>query len=141
MLKMTPIKLMNPELFEKKITEIYDATFTQRYWYVHCKNSTEFDEILTQIIPGYKEMVEADNEESDDGECVDLTINNRLVIVFWFNADSINCIMHECLHAVLFCAKGRGVEFEKDHEALCYMYGFLVSELLDRLKLTLKRTK
>lgn len=139
--KLTPITLLNKSVFKKKIVEIYDPIHLQRYWYVKANSSTEFNEILTKIIPNFKEMVIIDEPEDgdNDGECVAIVIDNHQVILFWANLTSINCISHECLHAVLMCAKSRDINFKEGDDSLCYMFGFLIEEVFTKLKLSIKK--
>lgn len=133
------ITLYNKPLFEKKIIEIYDPIHNQRYWFVRCKNGQEFNEILLQIIPGYEEKVEmGDEEERVDGECVDLVLDGKLVVILWCNLLDIDALVHECLHAVLFSAKSRGISLTDD-ESLCYMLGHLTTELLKKANVSLHK--
>ena len=135
------ITLLNKSLFKKKIIEIYDPIHLQRYWYVNCQSSEEFNEILVKIIPNCANLInfEEDTDEKNDGECIDVVLNGHLVIIFWFNTDSINSISHECLHAVLASAKSRDINILESHDSLCYMLGFLISEMFKKLKLNIKK--
>lgn len=133
--------LYNKDLFEKKIIEVYDPVHNQKYWFVRCKNDGEFTSILTQIIPNYDEMVEErEDGESVDGECVDLVIDKKLVIILWCNPLDADALVHECLHAVLFSANSRGIALN-DHESLCYQLGFLVKSILAGVGATLRKIK
>lgn len=135
------ITLYNKELFEKKIIEVFDPIHNQRYWFVRCKTGQEFTEILTKIIPGYQDMVlETDNEESVDGECIDLIIDKKLVVILWCDLLDVDALSHECLHAVLFSARSRGISLTDD-ESLCYMLGYLVKEILKSANVSLRKGK
>ena len=133
------ITLCNKPLFDEKIVEIYDPIHHQRYWFVRCKKSEEFNNILLQIIPDYREKVEiVDEEEKNGGECVDIVIDGKLVIVFWCDLLDIDAVIHECLHAILFSVKSRGIS-KDDDESLCYMLGYLVTELFTKTYITLHK--
>jgi len=133
------ITLCNKPLFDEKVVEVVDPIHNQRYWFIKCKNGKQFTDILTKIIPGYTDLVEvSDDEELTGGECVDLVIDGRLVVVLWCNPVDVNSLFHEILHAVLFSAKSRGISRDDD-EPLCYMVGFLVGEILSKLNISLKR--
>ena len=133
------IPIKNKRLFKTKVVEIYDPIHLQKYWYVKVLNSKDFNDVLSKLIDNYTEIVDiADEDDSSDGECLDLTINGHLVIMFWCNTTSISSIVHECLHAVMFCAKSRGIKYEESDETLCYMLGFLVNEVFNKISLTLK---
>ena len=135
----TAIPIKNKKVFKSKVIELYDPIHLQRYWYVNVDSSKEFEETLEKVIPYYRELVEVSKTEGEnDGECLDLVINGRLIIIFWCNKSSISSIVHECLHAVLFCAKSRGIKVEESDETVCYMLGFLVTGACSRLGLKLK---
>ena len=127
------------DLFEKKIIEVYDPVHNQKYWFVRCKNSEEFTDILTKIIPGYQDMVLQESDEEDrGGECLDLVLDGKLVIIFWCDLLDANAVSHECLHAVLFSARSRGISLTDD-ESLCYMLGFLVEGILTGANVSLRK--
>ena len=134
------ITLYNKELFEKKIIEVYDPIHNQRYWFVRAKNSREFNEILTKIIPGFQDMIldESDEEEDRGGECVDLVLDGKLVVLLWCDLLDADALSHECLHAVLFSARSRGISLTDD-ESLCYMLGYLVKEILEGANVSLRK--
>jgi hypothetical protein len=134
------IVLCNQKLFEEKVIEIFDPIHNQRYWFVKCKSGQEFSKILNQIIPNYKDLVEdSDDSEEAGGECLDLVLDGRLIVVLWSSLD-LNTLTHECLHAILFSVKSRGIS-KDDDEALCYMLGFLVGEITKKLNVSLKKER
>ena len=139
---MTPkITLCNKELFEKRVVEIFDPIHNQRYWFVRCKTGREFSKILTEVIPGYTDLVEdSESDELAGGECVDLVIDGRMIVVFWCDPTDINALVHESLHAILFSVKSRGISRDDD-ESLCYMLGFLVEEVTTKMNVRLRKER
>ncbi len=118
-----------------KVTKIHDPIHRQDYQWVHAKNAQEFDAYLKSAISNYSEIVEqASDEEECEGETLDLIIDGKLVIFFWFNKKDATAIVHELAHAVFKCMRSRGVVLsEESEESFCYLLSFLYAEVLKHI--------
>ena len=137
---MENITLLSKKIFDKKMVEFYDPVHGVRYWFARVKSPEEFDHVLVSLIPNCEKLIDLTPTEVNDqtgGECVEIILDNKLVIAFWADLTSIGSICHETLHAILFAAKSRGISTADGDEALCYMYEWLLDELFKKLKLTI----
>jgi len=118
-----------------KTTEIYDPIFKQLYVWVHANSGKEFDSYLRTIFGNYDELVDtSDDGGEDDGQTLDLVIDGKLTIFFWFNEKDATAIVHELAHAMFKSLRSRGVGLsEESEESYCYLLSFLYEEVLKEL--------
>lgn len=121
----------------KKTTSIYDKVYRQEYVWVHVKSADEFNAYLRTIIQNFDEVVDTSGDseiEENDGETLDLIVEGKNVIYFWFDTKDATAIVHELAHAVFKCMRSRGVVLsEESEESFCYVLSFLYNEVLMEL--------
>jgi hypothetical protein len=117
-----------------KTTTITDNVYKQLYVWVHAKSSKEFNNYMRSIVDQYDVIVDTSDEEENDGETLDLLIDGRLVIYFWFNVKDATAIVHELAHATFKSLRSRGVILSAEsEESYCYLLSFLYEEVLKEL--------
>lgn len=115
-----------------KVTRIHDPVHRQEYVWIHAHSAKQFDDYLKTAISNYSEVVEQTTDDEDcEGETIDLVIDGKLVIFFWFNKKDATAIVHELAHAMFKSMRSRGVTLsEESEESFCYLLSFLYSEVL-----------
>lgn len=121
---------------KKYFTSIYEKLYRQEFLWVHARSSKEFMDILETKVSNIRDIIEADDELDEcDGETTVINVDGKDIIVFWFNVEEPEAIVHELLHSVFRCMKARGITLSDDsEETYCYMLSFLYGEILKEIK-------
>ena len=110
------------------ILHIYDFIYMENYYYFNVSNEQEYNQILKIRFKIDRPSNKAD--ETDGGFNV-YEHNGTEVCFIWSKGKDVSIIAHECMHAVGYVLRRKGIPFNADtDEAYAYLLQFLVKEIM-----------
>ena len=107
-----------------RIKHIYDEIYRQNIYYVCCPTYAEFCKIM-------KKELKMDWKPKDvDGNFTVIESCGNLIGVIYTNSRKPDVVAHECLHAVSYFLRHKGIPLNDDtEEAYAYYLQFLVRQI------------
>lgn len=110
----------------KNFLHIYDHIFHCNYYYVYAKNHKEYCKTINKE---FHLNIEVD--EGKDGCFNAFSKKDTDVGVIWSRGGNVPTIAHECLHAVSYFLRGKGVPLSNDtDEIYAYLFDFLFETIV-----------
>ena len=111
------------------ILHIFDPVFRQNYYYVDCKNESDYNKILKVE---FKIIQDAKNR---DGGFQVFERQKTEIGFIWTSGRDVPTLAHEVLHAVSYCLRSKGLQLSAEtDEAYAYVMGFIMGEILKQWK-------
>lgn len=115
-----------------KILHIYDFTYRQNYYFIPAKTHKEYRDICWKQL---KCKIEEKKTEKGGGFNVFMHGKNQDTEVCYIWANNKRDIVHECMHAISYTLRHRGLPLNDDtEEAFAYAIGFLVDQIFSNIK-------
>jgi len=114
-----------------KILHIYDFVYRQNYYYFPAKTHKEYREICKKQL---KNIIEPKEQDTGGGFTVFKTEKDKTSVYYIWGTLRRN-IIHECMHAVSYGLRSRGIPLNDDtEENYAYLMGFLTDMIFNNLK-------
>lgn len=115
-----------------RIQHIYDEIYRQNIYYVCCPSYAEFCKIMKKEL----DMDWEQKQKDVDGNFAVIENSGYLIGAIFTKDRSPDTVAHECLHAVSFFLRSRGIPLNDDtEEAYTYYLQFLVREICGKKRL------
>mgnify|MGYP001611911806 CR=1 FL=1 len=128
---MSKTKIKYVSKWVGKILHIYDFTYRQNYYFIFAKTHKEYRDICKRQL---KNNIQPKENETGGGFNV-FTHGKDKTKVCYIWAFLKRNIIHECMHAISYVLRHRGIPLNDDtEEAYAYSLGFLTEEIFDNWK-------